>query len=145
MSITRLKIWAWWPAFDLLFLGLLEVLRLPIIVPERLASCSAPAVRDLKTGLLICSLLSQWLLLLCLLIHSFGEGLIPGVCCCWRLFCLFLYYLSCTFPWCIGSLPTGHTDLTHQSRWLIEWLCCLDAWIKTYTGIIITKYSYYKP
>jgi hypothetical protein len=133
VSITRLKIWAWWATFDLLLLGFLEVLRLPIIVPERLAACPAPAVRDPKTGWLLCNLWSQWLwLLLRLLIQSFGERGTPWVSGCGCLFGLFLCLLSCTFPGCIGSHPTGHSRFTHQGRWLIQWLCRFNAWGKTY-------------
>ena len=140
MSITRLKIWAWRASFDLLFLGLLKVLRLAIIIPERIATCPAPAIRDPKTGWLLCSLWSQWLwlLLLCLLIQSFGEWWAPRVCKC--LFGLFLCLLSRTLPGCIGSITTAHPALTHHSWWLIQWLCRFDAWRETsYKGLIITR------
>jgi hypothetical protein len=141
VSITRLKIWAWRASFDLLFLGLLEVLRLPIIIPKGIATCPAPAIRDPKTGcLLLCSLWSQWLWLLlwCLLIQSFGEGWAPRVCKC--LFGLFLCLLSRTFPWCIGCITTAHPALTHHSWWLIQWLCRFDAWREaSYKGLMITR------
>jgi hypothetical protein len=140
VSITRLKVWAWWASFDFLFLRLLEVLRLPKVVSKRLATCPAPALRDPKTGLLLCSLWSQWLWLLlwCLLIQSFREWWAPRVCKC--LFDLFLCLLSRTFPGCIGCITTSHPALTRHSRWLIQWLCRLDAWREaSYKGLIITR------
>jgi hypothetical protein len=140
VSITRLKIWAWWASFDLLFLGLLEVLRLPIVIPKCIATCPAPAIRDPKTGLLLCSLWSQWLwlLLCCLLIQSFREGWAPRVCKC--LFGLFLCLLSRTFPRCIRCITTTHPALAHHSWRLVQWLCRFDAWREiSYRGLIITR------
>ena len=141
MSITRLKIWAWWASFDLLFLRLLEILRLPIVVPERIATCPAPAIRYPKTGcLLLCCLWSQWLWLLlwCLLIQSFREGWAARV---WKcLFGLFLCLLSRTFPGCIRCITTANPALAHHSWRLIQWQCRFDAWRESsYKGLMITR------
>ena len=122
--VTILNLWAWFVTFESLYLYLLKVLRFPIVIPEELATCPAPAIWDPKWGWRPCSLWSQWLwLLLCLVIQSFGEWGVPWLSCCGSLFDLFLYLHSSTLR--TSRQTNSHHGFTHNRSW---WLWSFETW-----------------